>query len=116
MKKFTLILSFCAFLAACDMENKHKSCPVVATENVPATVTSAFSKKYPTETATPAWFNKDNPLRSGWLWGQAYLKNGVTAFEAVVGKGKLFAFGPEITFRAQSYGTFKLLFNQLYSN
>ncbi len=63
-----------------------------------------------------AWFNKDNPLRSGWLWGQAYLKNGVAAFEATVGKGKLIAFGPEITFRAQSYGTFKLLFNQLYSN
>ncbi len=63
-----------------------------------------------------AWFNKDNLLRSGWSWGQAYLKNGVTAFEATVGKGKLYAFGPEITFRAQSYGTFKLLFNQLYSD
>lgn len=61
------------------------------------------------------WFANDKPLRSGWAWGQAYLKNGVTAFEATVGKGKLFAFGPEITFRAQSYGTFKLLFNQLYS-
>jgi len=63
-----------------------------------------------------AWFTKDNLLRSGWSWGQAYLKNGVTAFEATVGKGKLYAFGPEITFRAQSYGTFKLLFNQLYSD
>jgi hypothetical protein len=61
------------------------------------------------------WFPNDKPLRSGWAWGQAYLKNGVTAFEAIVGKGKLFAFGPEITFRSQSYGTFKLLFNQLYS-
>jgi len=62
-----------------------------------------------------AWFNTDKPLRSGWSWGQAYLKNGVTSFEAKVGKGKLFAFGPEITFRAQSYGTFKFLFNQLYT-
>ena len=61
-----------------------------------------------------AWFSTDNPLRSGWSWGQAYLKNGVTAFEASAGKGKLFAFGPEITFRAQAHGTFKLLFNQLY--
>jgi hypothetical protein len=40
----------------------------------------------------------------------------VAAFEANVGKGKLIAFGPEITFRAQSYGTFKVLFNQLYSS
>lgn len=60
------------------------------------------------------WFPNDKPLRSGWAWGQAYLRDGVTAFVAPVGAGKLFAFGPEITFRAQSQGTFKLLFNQLY--
>ena len=63
-----------------------------------------------------AWFGTDNILRSGWSWGEAYLKNGITAFEATVGKGKLYAFTPEITFRAQSWGTFKLLFNQLYGN
>ncbi len=62
------------------------------------------------------WFTGDKVLRSGWSWGEAYLKNGVTAFEAKVGKGKLYAFGPEITFRAQAHGTFKLLFNQLYNN
>ncbi len=61
-----------------------------------------------------AWFGTDKILRSGWSWGEVYLKNGVTAFEASVGKGKLYAFTPEITFRAQSWGTFKLLFNQLY--
>ncbi|CAG5018174.1 hypothetical protein DYBT9275_05947 [Dyadobacter sp. CECT 9275] len=61
------------------------------------------------------WFDNATPLRSGWAWGQAYLQGGVTAFEAKVGNGKLFAFGPEITFRAQAYGTFRLLFNQLYS-
>jgi hypothetical protein len=60
------------------------------------------------------WFPNDKPLRSGWAWGQAYLRDGVTAFMAPVGTGKLYAFGPEITFRAQSHGTFKLLFNQLY--
>jgi hypothetical protein len=62
-----------------------------------------------------AWFDNDKILRSGWSWGEAYLKNGVTAFEANLGKGKLYAFTPEITFRAQSWGTFKLLFNQLYT-
>ncbi|MEJ0056151.1 MAG: hypothetical protein WDN75_11080 [Bacteroidota bacterium] len=31
-----------------------------------------------------------------------------------MGKGKLYAFGPEITFRGQAQGTFKLLFNELY--
>jgi hypothetical protein len=60
-----------------------------------------------------AWFPNSKPLRSGWAWGQAYLEGGVTAFEAKVGNGKLYAFGPEITFRAQTHGTFKMLFNQL---
>jgi hypothetical protein len=60
-----------------------------------------------------AWFTDEAPLRSGWAWGQNYLKGGVVAYEAAVGKGKLITFGPEITFRAQAHGTFKLLFNQL---
>lgn len=60
------------------------------------------------------WFGKEDSLRSGWAWGQSYLKDGVAAFVAPVGKGKLYAFGPEITFRAQSHSTFKLLFNELY--
>jgi hypothetical protein len=62
------------------------------------------------------WFATDTPLRSGWAWGQKYLKDGVAAFSAPVGKGMLYSFGPEITFRGQSHGTFKLLFNQLYVN
>lgn len=61
-----------------------------------------------------AWFDTDKALRSGWAWGQAYLKEGISAFRADVGKGQLFVFGPEITFRAQTHGTFKWLFNQLY--
>lgn len=59
------------------------------------------------------WFGEENPLRSGWVWGANYLKGGVVAFEAPVGKGKLYSFSPEITFRAQAQGTFKLLFNEL---
>jgi hypothetical protein len=62
-----------------------------------------------------AWFDSDQSLRSGWALGQQYLKDGVAGFEAKVGSGKLYAFGPEITFRGQTYSTFKLIFNQLYS-
>jgi len=60
------------------------------------------------------WFSSDKPLRSGWAWGQKYLKDDVAAFSAPVGAGMLYVFGPEITFRGQSHGTFKLLFNELY--
>ena len=62
-----------------------------------------------------ASFGDKDALRSGWGWGQSYLNYGVTAFVAKIGKGNLFAFGPEITFRAQSHGTFKMLFNELYN-
>ncbi len=67
---------------------------------------SVFSKVKPV-----AWFDTDKPLRSGWAWGQHHLKGGIAVVEANVGKGKLFLFGPEITFRAQPHGTFKFLFN-----
>ncbi|MGH7713206.1 MAG: peptidase, partial [Gemmatimonadaceae bacterium] len=61
-----------------------------------------------------AWFDSDKPLRSGWAWGQGYLKGGVAAVEAKVGNGHLFLLGPEVTNRAQPHGTFKFLFNGIY--
>lgn len=59
------------------------------------------------------WFDSKTPLRSGWAWGQEHLENGVAIAEAQVGKGKLVLFGPQILFRAQPHGTFKLFFNGL---
>jgi hypothetical protein len=61
-----------------------------------------------------AWFNSASSLRSGWAFGQGYLDGGVQVVDAQVGKGRLFMFAPEITFRAQPHGTFKFLFNGLY--
>ncbi len=62
-----------------------------------------------------AWFDSATSLRSGWAWGQNYLQGGTTAVEASVGRGKMFLFGPEITFRGQPHGTFKMLFNTIYN-
>jgi len=62
-----------------------------------------------------AWFDSPQSLRSGWAWGQSYLDGGVAIAEANVGKGRLYLFGPEITFRAQPHGTFKFLFNGIYA-
>ena len=61
-----------------------------------------------------AWISNATPLRSGWAWGQSYLDGAVEAIEATVGKGKLYMFAPEITFRGQPHGTFKWLFNGIY--
>jgi hypothetical protein len=61
-----------------------------------------------------AWFATGTPLRSGWAWGQDHLDGAVEAAEASVGKGTLYMFAPEITFRGQPHGTFKWLFNGIY--
>lgn len=60
------------------------------------------------------WFSSEKVLKSGWSWGEKYLKDGVIGFEKQIEKGKLTIFTPDITFRAQAHGTFKLLFNNLY--
>ncbi|MFQ5705118.1 MAG: M14 metallopeptidase family protein [Gemmatimonadales bacterium] len=60
------------------------------------------------------WFDSDEPLVSGWAWGQKYLKGGTTLAAADVGRGKLYLFGPEIIRRGQPHGSFKLLLNAIY--
>jgi hypothetical protein len=60
------------------------------------------------------WFTGPSVLRSGWAWGQPYLDGTVTVVEATIGEGKLFLMGPDVTYRGQPHGTFKLLFNGIY--
>jgi hypothetical protein len=61
-----------------------------------------------------AWYDTDKPLRSGWAWGQKYLKDAVSVVSARVGSGKLYLMGSEVAFRGQTHGTLKLLFNAMY--
>jgi hypothetical protein len=63
-----------------------------------------------------AWFASPTPLRSGWAWGQAHLHEGILAVDLPVGLGRVRLLTPEVTFRAQSHGTFKLLFNALHGH
>lgn len=66
-------------------------------------------------TLTPVgWFDSGASLRSGWAWGQHHLKDTIGIVEAHVGGGSVVLYGPEIVFRAQPHGTFKLLFNGLH--
>lgn len=60
------------------------------------------------------WFDRSDPLLSGWAWGQNNLEGGTAMLEADVGQGKLFLFGPKVLFRGQSHGTFPLVFNAIY--
>lgn len=60
-----------------------------------------------------ATFDTDKPLTSGWAWGQDLLKGGTAMAEAQLGKGTIWLFGPEILFRSQPHGTYKLFLNAL---
>jgi hypothetical protein len=60
-----------------------------------------------------ATFDTDKPLTSGWAWGQELLKGGVAMAEAKMGQGTMWLFGPEILFRTQPHGTYKLFLNAL---
>ena len=52
-------------------------------------------------------------LRSGWAIGEEKLAGTIAVADVAVGDGKLFLLGPEVAQRAQSYGTFKFLFNAI---
>lgn len=62
-----------------------------------------------------AWFDSETPLRSGWAWGQGQLKDAIAALSISVGKGRLLLLGPEVLFRGQTHGSFKFVFNSLFS-
>ncbi len=66
------------------------------------------------KTAPVGWFAGKTVLDSGWAWGQQYLDGGTAVAESTVGEGKVVLLGPEVNFRDQPHGTYKLLFNSLY--
>ncbi len=60
------------------------------------------------------WFDSIPSLVSGWAWGEEHLSGGTAIAEASVGEGKVILYGPEVAFRAQPHGTFRLLFNGIF--
>jgi hypothetical protein len=53
-------------------------------------------------------------LRSGWLLGADIVAGRSSVVNAPFGKGRVVLLGLSVQHRAQSHGTFKLLFNSLY--
>lgn len=60
-----------------------------------------------------AWFQGRDLLRSGWAVGEEKLAGTIAVADVSLDRGKVFLMAPEVTQRAQSYGTFKFLFNGL---
>ncbi|MDB5463820.1 MAG: peptidase, partial [Phenylobacterium sp.] len=60
-----------------------------------------------------SWFQGEDPLLSGWAWGQKALDGTSGIVDASFGAGKVFLMGPEVAMRGQAYGSFKFVFNGL---
>lgn len=54
------------------------------------------------------------PLRSGWAWGQEKLEGSAAVLDFAYGRGRVVLFGPEVVYRGQQHGAFKLIFNALW--
>jgi hypothetical protein len=54
-----------------------------------------------------------NPLRSGWLLGPGYIAGKSALVDVSLGEGHIVLFGFRTQHRAQTWGTFKLLFNSI---
>jgi hypothetical protein len=61
-----------------------------------------------------ATFPETNPLLSGWLLGDNLLHKRPVVVDAQVGRGHVVLFGIRPQYRAQSHGTYTLLFNSLF--
>ncbi|HKD43502.1 MAG TPA: M14 metallopeptidase family protein [Myxococcaceae bacterium] len=66
--------------------------------------------------AVLAWYPEDSEdvLLSGWIHGSEKLVRHAAAVALTYGKGKLVLFGFRVQHRAQTEGTFKLLFNAIH--
>jgi hypothetical protein len=61
-----------------------------------------------------AHYLEKNLLQSGWLIGEKKLSNKAAIIEAKYGKGRVILIGFRPQHRAQTHGTFKILFNSIY--
>ncbi len=61
-----------------------------------------------------AYYPDESLLMSGYIKGEKYLRNRIAAAAFPLDKGRVVLLGFGVQNRAQSYGTFKLLFNALF--
>ena len=73
----------------------------------------AFEITDPARARSVARYTDGNPLRSGWLLGPQYVAGKSALVEVSLGKGRVVLFGFRTQHRAQTWGTFKFLFNSI---
>jgi hypothetical protein len=63
-----------------------------------------------------ATYDDGDPLVSGWAIGQEIIAGKPAILSATVGDGHLHLFGPDVLYRAQPHGSFKLVFNGIQAS
>lgn len=71
---------------------------------------------YPEKIDAVGYYEDANPLQSGWLIGWERIAGKTVLAEIPAGRGRFIMFGFGVQRRAQTYGTFKLLFNSILSS
>ena len=66
------------------------------------------------EASVAARYPREQILQSGWLLGEEYLKDQANVVAFRVGEGYVVTYGSQIDFRAQTRGTWKLIFNGIF--
>jgi hypothetical protein len=74
-------------------------------------VTAAFPS---VTTATIARYPQTTLLRSGWIIGEDKLRGRAAVMETAMGRGRIILHTFKVQNRAQTWGTFKLLFNSIF--
>jgi len=62
------------------------------------------------------YYTDENPLLSGWLIGPEKIVGNTVLAEIPVEKGRVILYGFGVQSRSQTFGTFKLLFNAIYTS
>jgi hypothetical protein len=61
-------------------------------------------------------YPSENIVCSGWMLGEKFLRNKAAVLEIPLGEGKFILLGFRVQHRAQTVGTFKLLFNSIFQS
>jgi hypothetical protein len=88
-----------------------KEAPGVFADSLAFEVSPSYGGKK--EAKSVAKYAAENTLMSGWIHGEKLIKDRSAVLDVAYEKGRLVLLGFPVQFRAQPYGTFKLLFNAI---